>query len=93
MTTKTGDELKGNAKRLRARAREIEERWRETRGIGKGLHRKGNATSGKRRRRAECPTEPKAAVRHRRYRDGKLGKMGAASTVRRVDPVTGEVRE
>ena len=84
--TVIGDELKANAKRLNARATEIEKRWREARGIGKGLHRKGNAMATKRRRRAECPTEPKAAVRHRRYRDKQLGKIGAASTVRSIDP-------
>ena len=84
MTT-IGDELKENAKRLRARASKIEERWRKARGIGKGLHRKGNAMAGKRRRRAECPKEPKANVRHRLYRDKQLGKMGAASKVRRIE--------
>jgi hypothetical protein len=39
-----------------------------------------------RRRRAECPKEPKAAVRYRRHRKKQLGQLGAASEVRRIDP-------
>ena len=84
--TKIEDELRENAKLLRTRAREIEERWRAARGLTIQLNRKSNAKARKRRRRAECPKEPKANERHRRYRDKQLGKMGAASTVRSVDP-------
>jgi hypothetical protein len=84
--TKIEDELRANAKVLRTRARESEERWREARGLTALLDRKGNAKARKRRRRAECPKEPKANERHRRYRDKQLGKMGAASTVRSIDP-------
>jgi hypothetical protein len=87
--TKNGDELKENAKRLSARAREIEKRWREARGLTPRLNRKGNAKASK-RRRAECPHEPKANVRHRAYRDKQLGKMGAASKMRRIAPTTGQ---
>jgi hypothetical protein len=74
-------------KSLAERAREAEEQWRAERGLSKGLHRKGNVKARERRRRAECPDEPKANVRHRRYREKRLGKLGAASEVRRIDPV------
>ena len=84
--TKIGDESRENAKPLRTRARESEERWREARGLTALLNRKGNAKAGKRRRGAECPKVPKANVRHRLYRDRQLGKMGAASKVRSIDP-------
>jgi hypothetical protein len=88
--TKIADELSKNAEILRARALEAEKQWRAARGLDEGLHRKGNAKGRKRRRRAVCPKEPKANVRFRRYRDKRLGKMGAASTVRRIDPETGD---
>lgn len=84
--TKIEDEIRKNAKSLPERAREAEEQWRAERGLSKGLHRRGNAMARERRRRAECPKEPKAAVRHRRYRKKQLGKFGAASEVRRIDP-------
>jgi hypothetical protein len=77
-------------KSLPERAREAEEKWRADRGLSKGLHRRGNAKARELRRRAECPDEPKANVRHRRYREKRLGKLCAASKVRRIDPV-GEV--
>jgi hypothetical protein len=71
--------------RMRARAREAEQEWREERGLTRDLHRVGNAKARKRRRRVECPKEPKAAVRHRRYRKKQLGKLGPASKARRID--------
>lgn len=74
------------AKSLAKRAREVEEKWRTKRGLSKGLHCTGNAMARERRRRAECPAEPKAAVRFRRYLKKQLGKLGAASTVRYIDP-------
>ena len=77
-------------KPLRERAREVEKQWRAELGLSKELHRRGNAMAREARRRVECPKEPKAAVRHRRYRKKQLGKFGAASEVRRIDPV-GEV--
>jgi hypothetical protein len=67
------------AKSLAERAREAEEKWRAERSLSKGLHCKGNATARERRQRKECPKEPKAAVRYRRYRKKQLGKLGAAS--------------
>ncbi len=82
---KIHDELKENAKPLRERAREVEQKWRDARGLTAGMKRVGNAKAGKRRKRAECPKEPKASTRHRRWREKKLGKMGAASKVRRVE--------
>jgi hypothetical protein len=84
--TEIGDELRSNAIVLRVKAREAEEQWLAKRGLSKGLHRKGNAIARQRRRRTECPTEPKAAAGHRRYRKKQLGKLGAASKVRRIDP-------
>ena len=78
------------AKSLAERAREAEEEWRSERGLSKGLHCRGNAMARERRRRVECPKEPKAAVRYRRYRKKQFGKLGAASTLRRIDPTTGE---
>ncbi len=86
-------EVTNGSKRKRSlgeRAREVEKQWRAELGLSKGLHRRGNAMARERRRRAECPKEPKAAVRYRRYRKKQLGKFGAASEVRRIDPV-GEV--
>ena len=44
-----------------------------------------NATAREHGRRAECPKEPKAAVRYRRYRKKQYGKAGPASKVRLVD--------
>jgi hypothetical protein len=70
---------------LGERAREVEEKWRAKYGLSKGLYRRGNAIARDRRLRAECPKEPKATVRHRRFRKKQLGKFGAASTVRLVD--------
>ena len=72
---------------LPERAREAEKQWRAELRLSKGLHRRGNGTAGECRRRAECPKESKAAVRFRRYRKKQLGKFGAASEVRRIDPV------
>jgi len=88
-------EMKNTAERkitksLSERAREVEEQWRAELRLSKGLHQRGNAMARERRRRAECPKEPKAAVRYRRYRKKQLGKFGAASEVRRIDPA-GEV--
>ena len=73
-------------KPLAERARESEEKWRAERGLSKGLHRRGNAMARELRRRSECPQEPKGAVRYRRYRKKQLGKLGAASKVRLIDP-------
>jgi hypothetical protein len=78
--TKLEEHTKGS---LSARAREAETRWCNALRLSKDLHSRENAKATKRRRRKECPTEPKAAARHRRYRDKQLGKLGAASTVRR----------
>ena len=74
-------------KSLPERAREAEEKWRVEQRLSKGLHRKGNAIAQERRRSAECPKEPRANVRYRRYCKKRLGKLGAASKVRRIDPV------
>ena len=78
---------KNSSKSLPERAREAEEQWRADRGLSQGLHRKGNAIAQERRRSAECPKEPRANVRYRRYCKKRLGKLGAASKVRVVDPV------
>jgi hypothetical protein len=59
---------KNSSKSLAECAREAEHEWRVKLGLSKGLHRRGNAFARERRRRAECPNEPKAAVRYRRYR-------------------------
>jgi hypothetical protein len=84
MTRIIDEELKGNARVLRARAIEAEERWREERGLGKQL--------GKKRERRSDTRERKAIERKReKLRKQQAGKLGAASTVRRIDPVTGEV--
>jgi hypothetical protein len=88
-------EMKNSAERkitksLSERAREVEEQWRSELRLSKGLHRRDNVIARERRRRAECPNEPKAAVRYRRYRKKQLGTLGAASEVRRIDPA-GEV--
>jgi hypothetical protein len=61
--------------RMRGRARDAEQAWRDERGLTKGLHRLGNAKRRERRRRAECPKEPKANVRYRRWRDSLLGEI------------------
>jgi hypothetical protein len=73
---------------LPERAREAEEKWRAERSLSKGLHLRGNAMARERRRQVECPKEPKAAVRYRRYRKKQLGKLGPASKVRRVDTLS-----
>jgi hypothetical protein len=88
--TKTQDATKTTEKRisksLAERAREAENQWRADLGLGKSLHRRGNAMAGQRRRHAECPIESNCGVRYRRYRNKQLGKLGAASKARRVDP-------
>ena len=84
--TKIEDEMRKNAQSLRVRARKAEEQWRAELGLSKELHRRSNAMAREARRRVECPKEPKAAVRYRRYRKKQLGKFGAASEVRRIDP-------
>lgn len=76
-------------KSLPERSRETEKEWRAKLGLSKGLHRKRNAVAGEHRRQAECPKEPKAAVRYRRYRKKQLGKLGPASKVRRIDVESG----
>ena len=40
--------------------------------------------------RARPPRETRRAKAFQRYRDRKLGKMGAASKVRNIDPATGK---
>jgi len=88
--TRKPDETKTAERRTRKslaeRAREAEDQWRADLRLSKGLHRWGNAMAGQRRRQAECPVESKGAVRYRRYRNKQLGKLGAASKARRVDP-------
>ena len=74
-----------------AGVREAEEKWRGERGLTQGLHRVGNAKAANRRKRALCPKEPKANTRYRRWKAKLLGSFGAASKVRRINPVTGEV--
>jgi hypothetical protein len=71
------DELNANARKMRIEAKECEKRWRAER----------NLPAIKRRK---CP-EPKANVRFRRWCERRMGKFGAASKVRRIKPVTGEV--
>jgi hypothetical protein len=87
-----GDELRENAKLLRVKAHEAEEQWRAAHGLSKDLRRETEDWRRRRRRRAkrECPEEPKANVLQRRYRDKQLGRMGAASKVRRIDQRPGE---
>ena len=93
MTTKSklNEELEASARSLAKRASEIEEQWRGPRGLTKRMNQKSNARAMKRRRRASNPKEPKGAAKFRRYRDRKLGKIGAASKVRHIDPATAEV--
>jgi hypothetical protein len=52
------------------------------------------------RGRDDCEVEPssraeakRVAKKFQRWKDGRFGKFGAASPVRRIDPVTGESRE
>ena len=92
MTSKLNEELEANARSLTKLASEKEERWRAARGLTKRLNRKSNATAMKRRQRVSNPKEPKGAAKYRRYRDRKRGRMGAASKVRHIDPVTGKER-
>jgi hypothetical protein len=70
------------------RATEAENQWLSAHGLSKELHRMSNAEARARRRSVECPKELKANVRYRRYRDKRLGKRGAASKVRHIDPTT-----
>jgi len=72
-------------------AREAEQTWRDKRGLTPDLYRIGNAKAANRRKRAFSPKEPKANARHRQWKEKLLGTFGAASKVRRIDPVTGEV--
>jgi hypothetical protein len=92
VTNETKAERKVDPRPLAKRANEKEEKWRKVRGLTKEMNRWSNAKAMKRRRQASNPKEPKAAAKFRRYRDRKLGKMGAASKVRHIDPLTGEER-
>jgi hypothetical protein len=78
------EELKGNARMLRARAIEAEKEWRESQGLGQQL---GN----KRKRRSDTRERKAIERKHEKHREQQLGKLGAASKVRRIDPATGEV--
>jgi phytoene dehydrogenase-like protein len=89
MTSKLNEEREANARSLSKLASEREERWRAACGLTKRLNRKSNAEAMKRRQRESNPKEPKGATKYRRYRSKKLGRMGAASKVRHIDPVTG----
>src|ERR1700722_10547389 len=91
MTSSLNKQLRAGARSLAKRAGEKEERWRAARRLTKRLNRKVNAKAMKLRQRKSTPKEPKGASQHRRFRDGKLGKMGAASNVRRIDPLTGVI--
>jgi hypothetical protein len=91
--SKLNEELEANGRSLTKLARETEERWCGARALTKGLNRKSNAKPMKRRQALSNPKEPKGAAKYRRYQDGKLGRMGAASEVRHIDPVSGEERE
>jgi len=85
MTSSLNEQSKASAGSLAKRAGEKEERWRAARRLTKRLNRKSNAKAIKLRQRKTTPKEPKGASQYRRFRDGKLGKMGAASKVRRID--------
>jgi hypothetical protein len=74
-----------------ASADDIEQNWRDQRGLTPGLHHVGNAKAANRRKRVLSPKEPKANLRYRRWKAKLLGRFGAASKVRRINPVTGEV--
>jgi len=84
---KLSEELEANARSLAKRASEKEKERRERRGLTKQMNQKSNARAMK---RASNPKEPKGAAKYRRYQDRKLGKMGAASKVRHIDPATGK---
>lgn len=88
MENETKTELKIDARPLAIRAHEREEQWRNVRGLTKAMNWKSNADSMEKRRRSSNPKEPKSAAKDRQYRDAKLGKLGAASKVRHIDPVT-----
>ena len=92
MTNETKIEHEADAGSLAKRADEMEDRWRKLRGLTKQVNHKSNAKPMKRRRRKSNPKEPKGAAKFRQYRDKKLGKLGAASRVRRIDPTTGTER-
>jgi hypothetical protein len=92
MTSKLNEEFEANASSLAKRASEKEERWLGARGLTERLNRKSNAAPMMRRQTVSNPKEPKGTAKYRRYRDRKLGRMGAASKVRHIDPVTGKER-
>jgi hypothetical protein len=78
--TKIADELQINAKHLRARAKAVEAEWREAKGITRlSAKRSAEVRAGKR-------IEKRMALELEQHRDRRLGKMGAASTVRRIKP-------
>ena len=85
--SKLNEELEASSRSLAKRASEIEEQWLGRRGLTKRMNQKSNARAMK---RASNPKEPKGAAKYRRYQDRKLGKMGAASKVRHIDPATGK---
>jgi hypothetical protein len=84
-------DMKKNLDDRNARAHEDEQKWRDERGLTPDLQHFDNAKAAKRRKRALSPREPKANPRYRRWKAKLLGRFGAASKVRRINPVTGEV--
>lgn len=73
------------------RAREAEQDGLRTAELTPDLQHFDNAKAANRRKRALSPREPKANPRYRRWKVKMLGRFGAASKVRRINPVTGEV--
>jgi hypothetical protein len=92
VASKLNEQPDPNGRSLAKLAGETEARWRSARGLTKQLNRDGNAEAMRRRQRVSNPKEPKGAGKHRRCQDKKLGRMGAASKVRHIDPVTGKER-
>jgi hypothetical protein len=81
---KIDDELKYNAAVMSDKANTEEKRWRAAKGLSEDLTRMANAKRAATRKRAECPAEPRANARYRKFRDKSLGKLGSASKARKL---------
>lgn len=73
------------------RVQRKEQEFLDARGLDRRLRNKANHKATRKRKRVECPKEPRSAARWRKYKTRKMGTFGAASAVRRIDPATGKV--
>ena len=68
-----------------AKLQQIERDWLDDRNLDRALHNRTNGAATRKRKRTQCPKEPRAAARWRRYQTRKLGSFGATGPCRKVE--------